>query len=108
MSYYEHHVFFCTNVRETADACNNHGNAEALCAYAKKRFNEAGSTSGGRVRINRAGCLDRCSDGPVVVVYPQGTWYTYLDKTDIDEIVDQHLIGGRIVERLLVDRDGQP
>ena len=70
--------------------------------YAKaesKRLKLAGS---GKVRINTAGCLDRCEEGPVVVVYPEGTWYTYVDKDDIDEILDKHLQKGQIVERLKI------
>ncbi len=51
----------------------------------------------------QAGCLDRCEQGPVVVIYPEGTWYTYLDESDIDEIVEKHLVQGEIVERLLID-----
>ena len=54
------------------------------------------------VRINKAGCLDRCEEGPVMVIYPQGTWYTYVDKEDIDEIIDQHLVGGKVVDRLKI------
>ena len=55
-----------------------------------------------RVRINRAGCLDRCEEGPVIVVYPDDVWYTYVDKEDIDEIIDEHLVNGRVVERLKI------
>jgi (2Fe-2S) ferredoxin len=51
----------------------------------------------GKVRINKAGCLDRCEEGPVMVIYPQGTWYTYVDKEDIDEIIDQHIVDGKVV-----------
>jgi (2Fe-2S) ferredoxin len=54
------------------------------------------------VRINTAGCLDRCELGPVLVIYPEGTWYTYVDRQDLDEIIDQHLVNGRIVERLRI------
>jgi (2Fe-2S) ferredoxin len=56
----------------------------------------------GKVRINSAGCLDRCEQGPVLVIYPEAVWYTYVDKEDIDEIIDQHLVNGRVVERLKV------
>ena len=56
----------------------------------------------GKIRINQAGCLDRCEEGPVLVVYPQGTWYTFVDTQDIDDIIDQHLIGGQVVERLKI------
>ena len=56
---------------------------------------------GGTMRVNKAGCLDRCAGGPVAVVYPEGTWYTYVDQADIDEIVDSHLDKGQVVTRLL-------
>ena len=72
--------------------------------YAKKRVKKLGLAGPGKVRINKSGCLDRCEEGPVVVIYPQGTWYTYVDETDIDEIIDSHLVEGKIVERLLIDR----
>lgn len=59
----------------------------------------------GGVRINTAGCLDRCELGPVLVVYPDATWYTYVDRADLDEIMEKHLSNGRIVRRLLLDVD---
>jgi (2Fe-2S) ferredoxin len=49
-----------------------------------------------------AGCLDRCDEGPVAVVYPEGVWYTYVDQADVDEIVEEHLLNGRVVERLRI------
>ena len=52
-----------------------------------------------------AGCLGRCDDGPVLVVYPDNVWYTYVDKEDIDDIIDNHLLHGRIVERLRLPED---
>ena len=61
----------------------------------------AGLAGPGKVRVNKAGCLDRCAAGPVAVVYPEGTWYTFVDTADIDEIVDSHLVNGVVVERLL-------
>jgi (2Fe-2S) ferredoxin len=57
------------------------------------------------VRINQAGCLDRCAGGPVLVVYPEAVWYTYVDKHDIDEIISSHLQQGQVVERLRIDPD---
>ena len=56
----------------------------------------------GKVRVNKAGCLDRCEQGPVCVVYPEGVWYTYIDEEDVDEIIDSHLINGIPVERLKI------
>ena len=62
----------------------------------------AGLSGPGQVRVNKAGCLDRCSAGPLMVVYPQGTWYSYVDANDIDEIIDRHIVGGEVVERLKI------
>lgn len=100
--YYTHHVFCCIHQREDGSACcAQHGAAE-LQAYAKERIQALGASGRGRVRINKAGCLDRCDEGPVMVVYPEGVWYSYVDRTDIDEIIETHLIGGRPVERLRI------
>ena len=107
MSYYSHHVFFCTNEREP-DAAGNvrpscgGKNAQALRDYAKKKVKSLGLSGHGKVRVNNAGCLDRCEEGPCVVVYPEETWYSYVDEHDIDEIVESHLKGGNVVERLKI------
>ncbi|MCC5856633.1 MAG: NAD(P)H-dependent oxidoreductase subunit E [Ectothiorhodospiraceae bacterium] len=105
MSYYRHHVFFCTNRREDGrECCANCGASEAR-AYVKDRVKALGLAGKGGVRINNAGCLDRCSEGPVVVVYPDETWYTYVDREDLDEIIQRHLVRGEKVERLMLDGD---
>ena len=70
--------------------------------YAKSRIKELGLAGKDCVRINQAGCLDRCEEGPVLVVYPDGVWYTYVDQEDVDEIIDKHLVNGVIVERLRI------
>ncbi|HUP30793.1 MAG TPA: NAD(P)H-dependent oxidoreductase subunit E [Usitatibacter sp.] len=102
MSYYKHHVFFCLNKREPPErCCANHG-SEAMQEYAKKRIKSLKLSGEGMMRINKAGCLDRCELGPVLVVYPDETWYTYVDEKDIDEISDEHLVNGRVVERLRI------
>ncbi|MGA7799523.1 MAG: (2Fe-2S) ferredoxin domain-containing protein [Gammaproteobacteria bacterium] len=102
MSYYRYHVFFCTNLREDGSACCQRFDAKAMRDYAKQRTKELGLTGEGGVRVNTAGCMDRCQQGPVVVIYPEGVWYSYVDQEDIDEIIDQHLRRGRVVERLLI------
>lgn len=102
MSHYRYHVFFCTNLREDGSACCQRFNAQAMRDYAKKRSKELGIAGPGKVRINSAGCMDRCAEGPVLVVYPEATWYTYVDREDIDEIIDQHLVKGQVVDRLKI------
>ncbi|MBZ0070929.1 MAG: ferredoxin [Thiohalobacteraceae bacterium] len=102
MNYYKHHVFFCTNLREDGRACCQRFDAQAMREYAKQRSKELGLAGPGKVRINTAGCLDRCAEGPVVVVYPEGVWYRYVDREDIDEIIEEHLVNGRPVERLRI------
>lgn len=102
MSYYQKHVFFCTNQREgDAPSCGN-CHAQEMRDYAKDRINQLNLSGRGHIRINSAGCMDRCSEGPVLVVYPEGVWYTYKNKADIDEIIDEHLRHGRVVERLKI------
>ncbi|MEZ5628504.1 MAG: NAD(P)H-dependent oxidoreductase subunit E [Rhodocyclaceae bacterium] len=102
MSYFSHHVFFCCNQREPGDTCCNANGASELQTYAKERIAKLGLKGKGKVRINKAGCLDRCDEGPVLVVYPEEVWYTFVDKEDIDEIIDEHLVGGRVVARLRI------
>ena len=100
--YYQRHVFFCLNERLNGeDCCALHG-AKAGFDYCKKRVKEEGLAGKGQVRVNKAGCLDRCAGGPVAVVYPEGVWYTFVDDSDIDEIVESHLKNGKVVERLVL------
>jgi (2Fe-2S) ferredoxin len=102
MSYYQHHVFICCNQRDAPERCCANHDALPLQQYAKQRIKALGISGKDRVRINKAGCLDRCEEGPVIVVYPEDVWYTYVDKDDIDEIIDRHIVGGEIVERLRI------
>ena len=102
MSHYKHHVFFCTNKRDDGrECCQDHGAIEKRASL-KPRCKELGLSGEDGVRINAAGCLDRCELGPVVVIYPEDTWYTYVDEDDLEEILQQHLIGGKVVERLKI------
>lgn len=102
MSYYQRHIFFCLNQRPGGQACCADHDAQSAFEHCKARVKAEGLNGPGRVRVNKAGCLDRCAGGPVAVVYPEGTWYTYVDTQDIDEIVESHLKAGRPVQRLLL------
>ena len=93
------HVFVCTNLRAPDDprgCCRDKGSLR-LRNYMKQRAKEMGLAD---VRINLAGCLDRCEHGPSVVVYPEGVWYTLADEGAADVILTRHLLGREPVDRL--------
>ena len=103
MPYYQHHVFFCTNQRPAGEGCCNNSGAQKMRDYVKDKVKALGlSSAENRIRINSAGCMDRCNEGPVLVVYPEGIWYTYVDEHDLDEIITEHLQNGRVVDRLKI------
>ena len=104
--YFKHHIFFCLNERAGDDPrgdCSRHGAVNGQ-EYVKRKAQTLGLLGEGKVRVNKAGCLDRCEHGPVCVVYPDNVWYQFVDEADLDEIVTEHLQNDRIVERLLVDK----
>jgi (2Fe-2S) ferredoxin len=105
MSYFERHIFFCLNKRDNGEACCADHQAREAFDHCKARVKAEGLAGPGKVRVNKAGCLDRCAGGPVAVVYPEATWYTYVDNEDIDEIIESHLKNGKVVERLLLPPD---
>jgi (2Fe-2S) ferredoxin len=93
MSHYKHHVFFCSTCCHGADDARS---------YAKERIAELGLKGQGKARVNKSGCLGRCEEGPVLVVYPEAVWYRYVDTVDVEEIIQTHLVAGRIVKRLQI------
>ncbi len=102
MSIYQKHVFVCTNRRDANNPKGScaHSGAEEICQIFKKELAERGLR--GTMRANSSGCLDQCAHGPTVVVYPEGSWYTVKTADDAREIVREHLVGGKPVERLLL------
>lgn len=105
-AYYDAHVFCCVNERPAGHkrGCCKEKNAEQLRNYMKARAKELGLT---RVRVNQAGCLDRCELGPTMVIYPEGVWYSPKTTADIDDILDIHLKqGGRVARLMLRPEDG--
>lgn len=101
-SYYQRHIFFCLNQRSGGEACCANHAAQAAFDRCKQQVKALGLAGPGQVRVNKAGCLDRCAAGPVAVVYPEAVWYSFVDEADIDEIVASHLRDGTVVERLRV------
>ncbi len=103
-SYFRCHVFCCVNERPEGHpdgSCARKGSVR-LRNYMKARAKELGLTD---VRINAAGCLDRCALGPTMVIYPEGVWYHYETRDDVDEILQRHLIDGERVDRLVLQRN---
>jgi (2Fe-2S) ferredoxin len=100
--FYSSHVFCCTNRRPDGHkrgSCAAKG-SEQLRNYMKARAKEMGLEP--NIRINSAGCLERCELGPTMVIYPEGIWYTFQTNEDIDEILQTHVVGGGRVERLML------
>jgi len=100
--HYQTHVFCCVNERtpdHPRSCCSARGSV-ALRDYMKSRAKELGIES---IRVNNSGCLERCELGPTLVIYPEGVWYHYETKEDVNEILDRHIINGERVERLLLE-----
>ncbi len=99
---FERHLFICTNVRPPGHAkgCCSEKGSEAVREAFKERVAKLGLK--GSVRANAAGCLDACEHGISVVVYPENVWYGRVTLQDVDEIVEEHLVNGRPVERLRI------
>lgn len=96
----ERHVFVCVNERDPDSpkgCCSAKGSAEVRSRL-KQLAHDAGLR--GTVRINGAGCLDQCAHGVTVVVYPEAVWYGHVTLDDVDELFHEHVLNGRVVERL--------
>ena len=102
MSRFIKHIFVCNNQRPADDprgCCSARGSVDLL-DYLKKRVHESGLK--GKVRVNKAGCLDACQYGPSLVIYPDDVWYSPQAQEDMEEILTEHIENNRIVERLLM------
>lgn len=102
MAAFRHHIFLCENVREPGHArgcCDPEGKGELRSAF-KGELKKAGVA--GTTRANKAGCLDQCEHGPVVVVYPQGIWYGHVKVEDVPRIVRETIVGGKVLEDLRI------
>ena len=102
MSYYKHHLFFCTNTRDDDEPCCQDYDSLEARNYMKRRAKDLDLYGKGKSRINTAGCMNRCSEGPVIAVYPDAVWYTWVDHDDLDEILESHLQQGKPVKRLML------
>ena len=105
MSYFERHLFICTNARhnDCKQSCNDNGEGDAAVDFLKCHAKKRDLIGPGKLRISSTSCLGRCESGPAMVIYPEARWYTYVDEEDLQEILDQDLAKGEAVARLLID-----
>ncbi len=94
MSQFQKHVFVCTQ----GPYCGFDGDTETIFERMKRMVGAHGLNE--EIRINKAGCLNQCGHGPMLVVYPEATWYGNVQVDDVAEIVERHLVAGEVVERL--------
>ena len=97
MGQYRRHVFICTS----GDCCPFQGETEAYGAYLRKKLAERGLAK--EIRVNRSGCFSQCGHGPMIVVYPDNVWYAGVKESDLQEILDAHILAGKPVQRLIYD-----
>jgi (2Fe-2S) ferredoxin len=94
------HIFLCCDARKAK--CCDPIEGQKAWDYLKGRLKELGLSERGGVQRTKADCLRVCKDGPIAVVYPEGAWYRRCDPAALERIVQQHLIGGQVVEDLLI------
>lgn len=99
--YYKKHIFFCSNNKSNAAGCGDVVGERGF-AFAKMYLQSIDQWGEGKIRASKSGCLGRCVEAPVCVVYPDGVWYRYVDDEDLREIIVEHLLSDRVVERLLI------
>ncbi len=99
--FYTKHIFFCTNKKADETGCGYLGAEEAF-TFTKTYLKSLNMWGEGKLRASKSGCLGRCVDGPVCIIYPDGVWYTYIDEVDLKDIIEQHLLNNKIVERLKI------
>lgn len=103
MKIYQKHIFVCENRRDNGECCcaaGAGGISGGAVKFMRNLLRDGGNHGKGRVRVNRAGCFDRCQEGPMLVIYPQGRWYRYQTIADLREIVERDILAGEVVERL--------
>jgi (2Fe-2S) ferredoxin len=98
--YYDHHIFFCCNERpEGEKSCGNSG-AGAIYKHAKDKVKSMALPE--KVRVNKAGCMGRCDQGPSFVIYPEGLWYHYDTEADVDEILEAFFLRKETAQKFLI------
>lgn len=100
MTYYQKHLFVCTNQKAEGKTCCAQTGGEPFFNYLKTALQTKGLHGPNQCRVSKAGCLGRCALGPCLVIYPEGVWYTYTSFADLDEIIEKHIMQNEQVTRL--------
>ena len=98
---FKKHIFICTNERAAGErqSCGEKHGLELVAAFKKSLLDKGLKTE---VRAQRAGCLDACESGPTLVVYPEGVYYRNVQLSDVEEIIQKHIVENTPVERLVL------
>lgn len=108
MTYYQKHWFICTNERSSdATSCGNAGNA-AICKYLKQKMKDLSLSGPQKWRVSSSGCMGRCQEGPLLVIYPEGTWYRCPNMAAADAILAHELTGAPIADDLCLGTTPKP
>lgn len=100
--YYQRHIFVCNNQKAEGKVCCANQGGTAFFEYLKDKLRALDVIGVGKTRVSLSGCLGRCSQGPCLVIYPEGIWYRYDTFADVDEIIETYCFKGQIVERLVL------
>jgi (2Fe-2S) ferredoxin len=103
LMHYQKHIFMCANQKDNQKKCCNEVDTLAKKQYFKSRLAALNLHGVHKFRVSTSGCLGRCAKGPCMVIYPEGTWYRYQSESDLDKIIEQHLLADQIASELTID-----